>query len=42
MIIVGNWNAVAGEIKEQGISDAFELGKRIQKDKRLIGKRKKT
>jgi len=28
MIIMADWNAVAGKMQEQGISDAFGLGKR--------------
>jgi len=37
MIFVGDWNAVPRKIKEQDISDAFELGKRNKKSEILIG-----
>lgn len=36
MIIMGDWNAVAREMKEQGISGTFGLGKRNQRGQRLI------
>ena len=36
LIVLGDWNAIVGELKEQGVTGAFGLGKRNEKGNRLI------